>query len=73
MRTKWLISIHPPSMDADPATVDRARVTQLHGPFDSDQDRRRKAGEVASDLGYPDALVFSAFDVVDGIPILVRE
>ena len=73
MNTKWLISINPPAVGTDPKYVDPTEVTRLHGPFESDDERHQKAGELASDLGYPDDLVFAPFDIVDGRPILRYE
>ena len=69
MRTRWLVSINPP-VGGQP--VEPEKITQLHGPFDTDTERRREAGTIASDLDYPDELVFAAFDVVDGVPVLTK-
>ena len=69
MGTKWLISINP-----SPSTPDGSRtVTELHGPFESREETQAKAGEIASDLCYPDDLVFAAFEVIDGNQVILLD
>jgi hypothetical protein len=69
MGAKWLISINPPR---EPVPGMRQRdVYKLHGPFESIKELHMLGGTIASDLGYPDELVFAAFEIVDGKPVLI--
>jgi hypothetical protein len=68
--TKWLISINPPPIGSD-SCPDPKAVTQLHGPFAELSELEIRAGEIASDADYPDDLVFAAFEIVDGKPVLL--
>jgi hypothetical protein len=68
MPDHWLISMNPPKKRVAP---DPATVTQLHGPFDTRKAVDAKVGEIAAELGYPDDLLFAAFTIVDGTPVLI--
>jgi hypothetical protein len=71
MESKWLISIRPSSEKI--ASVNREKVTKIHGPFAFVAALREACGTIAADLGYPDELEFAAFEIVDNRPQLIYE
>jgi hypothetical protein len=71
MALKWLISINPPTNPPPDKRVRERDVYQLHGPFTTRDEILDKSATIASDLGYPNELVFAAFEIEDGKPKMI--